>query len=153
MPYHLQIVPSREFVRTNANGEFDLEGTKELLLSVFSKMKDLDLSEVVLDVREAYSKMTALALLQLLPILDRVGHKGSWNIAILYRPKNRFDRAKFFELCAQNKGYQVAPFKCLKKPWLGCIPIRRFEPRFLFKLHWSNDIKGVRNNLSPCPVS
>ena len=111
MPYNLKIVPSREFIRTNANGEFDLEGTKELFLSVFSKMKDADVSEVVLDVREAYSKMTAFDLYQLLPILNRVGNKGNWKIAIIYRPKDDFDRAKFFELCAQNRGYQVGAFQ------------------------------------------
>jgi len=120
MPYNLKIVPSREFIRTNANGEFDLEGTKELFLSVFSKMKDVDVSEVVLDVREAYSKMTAFDLYQLLPILDSVGHKGSWKIAIVYRPKDDFDRAKFFELCAQNRGYQVGAFQIFEEAvaWL-----------------------------------
>ena len=120
MPYNLKIVPSREFIRTNANGEFDLEGTKELFLSVFSKMKDAGMSEVVLDVREAYSKMTAFDLYQLLPILDRLGHKGSWKVAIVYRPKDDFDRAKFFELCAQNRGYQVGAFQVFEEAiaWL-----------------------------------
>jgi hypothetical protein len=120
MPYNLKIVPSREFIQTNANGEFDLEGTKELFLSVFSKMKDADVSEVVLDVREAYSKMTAFDLYQLLPILDRLGHKGSWKVAIVYRPKDDFDRAKFFELCAQNRGYQVGAFQVFEEAiaWL-----------------------------------
>ena len=120
MPYNLKIVPSREFIRTNANGEFDLEGTKELFIAVFSKMKDADVSEVVLDVREAYSKMTAFDLYQLLPILDRLGHKGSWKVAIVYRPKDDFDRAKFFELCAQNRGYQVGAFQVFEEAiaWL-----------------------------------
>ncbi len=120
MPYNLKIVPSREFIRTNANGEFDLEGTKELFLSVFSKMKDAGMSEVVLDVREAYSKMTAFDLYQLLPILDKLGHKGSWKVAIVYRPKDDFDRAKFFELCAQNRGYQVGAFQVFEEAiaWL-----------------------------------
>ena len=120
MPYNLKIVPSREFIQTNANGEFDLEGTKELFLSVFSKMKDADVSEVVLDVREAYSKMTAFDLYQLLPILDKLGHKGSWKVAIVYRPKDDFDRAKFFELCAQNRGYQVGAFQVFEEAiaWL-----------------------------------
>ena len=124
MPYNLQIVPSREFIRTNANGEFDLEGTKELFLSVFSKMRDADVSEVVLDVREAYSKMTAFDLYQLLPILDRVGCKGSWKIAIVYRPKDDFDRAKFFELCAQNRGYQVGAFQVFEEAIAWLYPPR-----------------------------
>jgi len=120
MPYNLKIVPSREFIRTNANGEFDLEGTKEVLLSIFSKMKDVGVSEVVLDGREAYTKMTAFDRYQLLPILDRVEYKGGWKMAIVYRPKDDFDRAKFFELCAQNRGYQVGAFQVFEEAiaWL-----------------------------------
>ena len=113
-------MPSREFILTNANGEFDLEGTKELFLSVFSKMKDADATELVLDVREAHSNMTAFDLYQLLPILDRVECKRSWKIAIVYRPRDDFDRAKFFELCAQNRGYQVGAFQIFEEAiaWL-----------------------------------
>ena len=87
---------------------------------MFSKMKDADVSEVVLDVREAYSKMTAFDLYQLLPILDRVAHKGSWKIAIVYGPKDDFDRAKFLELCAQNRRYQVGAFQVFEEAvaWL-----------------------------------
>ena len=120
MPFNLQIVPAREFIRNNVNGEFDLESTKEVLLSVFSKMKNLDVSEVVLDVREASTKMTAFDLYQLLSIFDKVVHKGSWKIAIVNRPKDDFDRAKFFELCAQNRGYQVGAFQVFEEAvaWL-----------------------------------
>lgn len=120
MPYNLKIVTSREFIQTYANGEFDFERTKELLLSVFSKMKDADVSEVVLDLREAFSKMTAFDLYQLLPILDRVENKENWKIAIVYRPDDDFDRAKFFEFYARDKGYQVGAFQIFEEAvaWL-----------------------------------
>jgi hypothetical protein len=56
VPIDVKIVPAREFIRTKANGEFDLEGTKELFLAVFSKMKEANASEVVMDFREASNK-------------------------------------------------------------------------------------------------
>jgi hypothetical protein len=111
MPIDVKIVPAREFIRTKANGEFDLEGTKVLFLSVFSKMKDANVSEVVMDVREASSQMTAFDIYELLSVLDHVGSWSAWKIAIVNRPKDDFDRAKFFELCAQNRGYQVGAFQ------------------------------------------
>ncbi len=110
MPIDVKIVPAREFIRTKANGEFDLEGTKELFLSVFAKMKDANVSEVIMDVREASSKLTAFEISELFSVLDQ----ASWSalkIAIVNRPKDDFDRAKFFELCAQNRGYQVGAFQ------------------------------------------
>jgi len=52
VPIDVKVVHAREFIRTKANGEFDLEGTKELFLAVFSKMKEAKVSEVVMDLRE-----------------------------------------------------------------------------------------------------
>jgi len=120
VPIDVKIVPAREFIRTKANGEFDLEGTKELFLAVFSKMKEANVSEVVMDLRELSTKMTSLDIHELLAVLDHVGSWGTWKIAIVYRPKDDFDRAKFFELCAQNRGYQVGAFQAFEEAleWL-----------------------------------
>jgi hypothetical protein len=111
VPIDVKIVPAREFIRTKANGEFDLEGTKELFLAVFSKMKEANVSEVVMDLRELSTKMTSFDIYELLSVLDHMGSWSTWKIAIVYRPKDDFDRAKFFELCAQNRGYQVGAFQ------------------------------------------
>jgi hypothetical protein len=59
----ITIVPAREFFRTKTNGEFDLDETRQALLAVFSKMKDANISEVLLDNRKAYTKMTASDIL------------------------------------------------------------------------------------------
>jgi len=120
VPINVKIVPAKEFIRTNANGEFDLEGTKELFLAVFSKMKEANASEVVMDLREATTKMTASDINELLSVLNHVGSWSTWKIAIVYRPKNDWDRAKFFELGAQNKGYRVGAFQVFENAltWL-----------------------------------
>ncbi len=120
MPIDVKIVPAREFIRTKANGEFDLEGTKELFLAVFSKMQETNASEVVMDFREASTKLTASDINELLSVLNHVGSWSTWKIAIVYRPKEDWDRAKFFELGAQNKGYRVEAFQAFEKAltWL-----------------------------------
>jgi hypothetical protein len=111
MSHHIKIVPANEFVRTNAKGEFDLEETKNLLLTVLSKMKDANIYDVVLDVREAYSKMTGVEVLKLFTHLHHLGSLSNRKIAIVYRPKDDLDRAKMFEVCAQKRGYQVGAFQ------------------------------------------
>jgi hypothetical protein len=113
VPIDLKIVPAREFIQTKANGEFDLEGTRELFLAVFSKMKEAKVSEVVMDLRELTTNMTASDINELLSVLNHVGSWSTWKIAIVYRPKPeaKWDRAKFFELSAQNKGYRVEAYQ------------------------------------------
>ena len=111
MSYDIKIVSANEFVRTNAKGEFDLEETKNLLLTVFSKMKDANVYDVVLDVREAYSKMTGVEVLKLFTHLHHLESLSNRKLAIVYRPKDDLDRAKMFEVCAQKRGYQVGAFQ------------------------------------------
>ncbi len=111
MSQDIKIVSAREFVRTNAKGEFDLEETKNLLLTVFSKMKETNVSDVVLDVREASSTMTGVEVLKLFTDLHHLGSLSNRKIAIVYRPKDDLDRAKMFEVCAQKRGYQVGAFQ------------------------------------------
>ena len=111
MPIDVKVVHAREFIQTKANGEFDLEGTQELFLAVFSKMKEAKVSEVVMDLRELTTNMTVSDINERLSVLNHVGSWSTWKIAILYRPKDGWDRAKIFELGAQNKGYQVEAYQ------------------------------------------
>ena len=121
MPIDVKVVHAREFIQTKANGEFDLEGTQELFLAVFSKMKEAKVSEVVMDLRELTTNMTASDINELLSVLNHVGSWSTWKIAIVYRPKDDFDRAKFFELCAQNRGYQVGAFQDFEEAITLCV--------------------------------
>ena len=111
MAHDVMIVPAREFVRTKSSGEFDLDETRKASVEVFSKMKDANISEVLLDNREAYTKMTGSDILQLFWQLDHAGLLRGRKIAILNRPKDDFDRAKFFEACGQARGYQIGAFQ------------------------------------------
>jgi hypothetical protein len=105
-------VPAREFFRTKSTGEFDLDETRKACFALFSKMKDAKVSEVLLDHREASSQMTASDLLTLFRDLHLGGFLKAQKIAILYRRKDKqFDRNKFFEACAQAKGYQIGAFQ------------------------------------------
>jgi len=83
-------------------------------------MKDRDASEVVLDVREAYLKMTALDLFQLLTIFGGVGIKRAGKLPNSIRPKESFNLEKLLELCVQNEGYQVGEFQVFEEviAWL-----------------------------------
>jgi len=124
----ITIVPAREFVRTKSSGEFDLDETRKTSVEVFSKMKDAKVSEVLLDNREAYTKMTASDILQLFGQLDHAGLLRGRKIAILNRPKDDFDRAKFFEACGQAKGYQIEAFQEFEEAMSWLYPPQDVTP-------------------------
>lgn len=106
----ITIVPARDFFRTKSSGEFDLDATRKACFDVFSKMKDLNVSEVLLDHRETSTQMTASDLLTLFKELHSGGFLKERKVAIVNDPKSDFDRDKFFVACAQAKGYQIAAF-------------------------------------------
>ena len=128
MAHDVMIVPAREFVRTKSSGEFDLDETRKASVEVFSKMKDANISEVLLDNREAYTKMTASDILQLFWQLDHAGLLRGRKIAILNRPKDDFDRAKFFEACGQARGYQIAAFQEFEEAVTWLYPLHDVTP-------------------------
>lgn len=107
----LQIIPARDFVKTTPKGELDLESSKKRLAkiaSVISPLARTD-SETLIDTREANPKMSATDIWQL--AAEFAEHRMAFRnkIAVLI-PQNDFDRAKFFELCAQNRGFEVGAF-------------------------------------------
>jgi hypothetical protein len=118
----ITIIPAREFFRTKANGEFDLDATRKASFDVFSRMKDLNVSEVLLDHRQTSTQMTASDLLTLFKELHLGGFLKARKIAILNHPKRDFDPDKFFAACAQTKGYQIAAFHDFEEAVIWLYP-------------------------------
>ena len=107
----LQIIPARDFVKITPKGKLDLESSKKRLAkiaSVISPLARTD-SETLIDTREAKSSMTATDIWQLAS--EFAEHRMTFRnkIAVLI-PQNGFDRANFFDLCAQNRGFEVGAF-------------------------------------------
>ncbi len=75
MPIDLKIVLAKDFMRTNAKGEFDLEGTKAVFRPIFEKMKAAQESEVLMDVREASAPLSTFQIFELVSLLEQL---GSW---------------------------------------------------------------------------
>ena len=107
----LKIIPARDFVKITSKGELDLESSKKRLTKIASVISPLALtdSETLIDTREARSQMTATDIWQLAS--EFAEHRMTFRnkIAILI-PQNGFDRAKFFDLCAQNRGFEFGTF-------------------------------------------
>lgn len=107
----LQIIPARDFVKITSKGELDLESSKKRLTKIASVISPLALtdSEILIDTREAKSKMTAADIWQI--TAEFAEHRMTFcnKIAILI-PQNGFDQTKFFDLCAQNRGFEVGAF-------------------------------------------
>jgi hypothetical protein len=112
MPANIRTIHAHDFVKATSEGTLDLEESKKLLLEVASVAAPLVDYDIVLDIREAESELSVADLWHLAAELDdnfRKAFSRSLTTAVLC-PRDRFDHAAFFALCAKNRGFQVSAF-------------------------------------------
>ena len=111
MPMNLQIIHARDFVRTTSTGQLDWEKSKELFAATAKVAARLEKCEILLDLRQVESSTLTDTqvwhLVQLLYDYDPVFREKT---ALLIPPDAPGDRARFFQLCAINRGFHVKVF-------------------------------------------
>lgn len=121
MPINLRIIRVHEFIKVAADGQLDLEGSKELLLEIASVSRaHLVHHEIIIDTRKMESKLSTTDLWYLSAELGNLRKDFSGKTAVLC-PLEDFDSAVFFVLCAKNRGLQVMAFTSYEEAveWLG----------------------------------
>ena len=104
-------------MKTDISGEIDVNASREMLSELMASFKRENMTRILIDCREAISRSTILDVWTLARDLGSLGVTPDDRVALLYRPKDNFDRAAFLELCATNRGYNLRAF-------------REFEPAF-----------------------
>jgi hypothetical protein len=111
MPYDLRIIRSREFVRLDADGHFDLAATHRLFADLLWACTNSKIGRLLLDLRDATSELTSSQLCALAKISRDVSPPpDEHKIAILGRPEVQFDRIQFVAGMAQGQGWNIAVF-------------------------------------------
>ncbi len=105
-----KLISAKDFIKTHPTGEPDLKQSKKILVELAAIAKPPADYEILLDVRDSYGTLTLFDMYELVAVLGR--HRSSFRnkIAFLTRPDHQFDKAKFLELCARNRGFQVGAF-------------------------------------------
>jgi hypothetical protein len=106
-----------DFLRVKPTGEFDREETKKMLEQFAELISDSEGGQILLDAREAFAT-TPLTFTDIYGFVAELGeHRRpcSRKIAVLTREGTPFDNAKFFELCAGNRGFTAAAFTSFEK--------------------------------------
>jgi hypothetical protein len=112
MPATVRIIHATDFIKATAEGELDLKESARLLVEIVSATDLVDY-ELVMDTRKAHSSMSVADLWYLAAQISKVGKNLPRKTAVLC-PRERFDHATFFALCAQNRGYNVRAFTCFE---------------------------------------
>jgi hypothetical protein len=119
-PANVKVIHAHEFVRARPGGVLDLEASEALLLDIARAAEGLDRVEVLIDTRQAEGQLGAADLWFLADRLAKHRHAFSGKTAVLC-PVARFDRARFFALLADSKGFDVEAFTSYEEAvaWLS----------------------------------
>jgi len=105
----VRVIHANDFIRAKEAGLIDFEKSKKLLIEVAEVAASLVDYEIILDTRKTQGELSVSDLWQLAAELSNLGLVFYRKTAVLC-PLERFDHAKFFELCAQNRGFGVMAF-------------------------------------------
>ena len=110
MPYDLHIVRTQDFLRCTGEGMIDLETSKKGLAALAKACMAKGVRCVLLDVRDAQASLRLADMYELAKTFHETGFQQEDRLAILHRYRGG-ERAEFFALCANERGWNVRAFE------------------------------------------
>jgi hypothetical protein len=112
MPHDIRVIPAQEFLRADVHGRLDLAASKRLLEQLAAACVGCPDRHILVDVRDTSTpQLSSVDLYELVQALRGLGLGLLNRIAILRRIRDGFDRARFFEMLAADRGFQVSVFE------------------------------------------
>lgn len=112
MPHDIRVIPAQEFLRADVHGRLDLPASKLLLEQLAAACAGSPERHVLIDVRDiSAAQLSSVDLFELVQALRGRGLGLLNRIAVLRRVRDGFDRARFFEMLAADRGFQVSAFE------------------------------------------
>jgi hypothetical protein len=121
MPHDIRVIVASEFLRADVHGNVDLATSKRILEDLAQACAGHPDRHILIDVRSAGVPMlSSVDLYELVQTLCRLGLGVLNRIAILRRHPDKFDRGRFFEMLATERGFNVGAFEDFEKAfdWL-----------------------------------
>lgn len=109
MATHVTIIHAQDFIRATPDGQIDLESARKGLIDIAASAAPLGDHRILVDTRHAQVAMSITDLWYLASELSNSSKTFSRKTAVLC-PLEGFDKAGFFALCAQNRGFPVNAF-------------------------------------------
>ncbi len=110
MKTEFKVVKTKDFLKTTSSGELNLEETR-IVLSKLAELNTEDpVREILIDIRDTYSTLSLSDIFNIVSEVGKYRKAFRKKIAILLGPGHDFDKARFLEMCAGNRGFNVNAF-------------------------------------------
>lgn len=110
MTTKIKLIRSVEYLHTSPKGEINFQKSKKMLAELAMAKRPPADFDILLDFRRAQLNLSTADIYYLAAELANHNHTYRDKVAILVLPGLDFDNSEFFELCAQNRGFNVETF-------------------------------------------
>ncbi len=110
MKAEFKFIRTKDFLKTTASGELNLEESKRVLHQIAELSQPDELHDMLIDIRGTISVLTLSDIYELVTEVGKMRHSFRKKIAVLLGPDHDMDKARFLEMVAQNRGYTVNAF-------------------------------------------
>jgi hypothetical protein len=111
MAHDIRVIPARDFLRADVHGQVDLEASKALLRALAAAVVGCQERHILIDTRGVgVPTLNSSDLFELVQTLKQLGLGLLNRIAILRHLTDTFDRGRFFEMLATDRGMHVGTF-------------------------------------------
>lgn len=111
MAFDIRVVTTRDFLRTNRNGELDLETSRELLADIVRECGKTVHHHVLIDWRENEDGPLAVSdLFEVAADLEIAGLQNGHKVASLHRTEDELNLGRYFEVFAASHGFAFQSF-------------------------------------------
>ena len=109
MPTNIKVFGAKDFLHVTPEGQVHIAKSMQVLEDIARAGADLSQFEILVDVRRSQGVLTPNELWTLAQAL--IKHRGTFarRTAILC-PFEKFDRATFFAMCAEQQGFNIQAF-------------------------------------------
>jgi len=109
MTIDVRLVQPKDFIRTTANGELDLNVSKELMRRTAVEMEGSPIRRILVDSRQAVASWSTTSLYEVAVVFTEDPAFRNTRVALLTR-RERIDNARFMALVANSRGAQMMAF-------------------------------------------
>lgn len=107
MATRLRIIKAQEFIEVTTDGIITISTGRKLLAEIAENDQNMGDRELLVDFRSTESRLSITDLYQLAAELSLHGATFRRKVALVVTPGLNFDRARFFEICSNNRGFSV----------------------------------------------
>jgi hypothetical protein len=111
MAFDIRVLTTRDFLRTDRNGDLDLESSRKLLADFVSECGKSLRHHVLIDWRQTGEGPLAVSdLFEVAADLEVGGLRDGYKVASLHRTENELNLGRYFEVFAAAHGFAFQSF-------------------------------------------